>query len=195
MTSSPALGAPDRPSTSTGIEGPASLTLWPASLSMARTRPYSRPLSIISPLRSVPLCTSTVATGPRPLSSRDSITTPLAEAIHRRVQLQHFGLHQDLVEQLVDTQTGFGGNIGKQSIATPFFGDDALRRQFALDAFWIGAGLVHLVDRHHQRHPGGAGVLDGFLIVCGITPSSAATTSTTTSVALAPRARMAVNAA
>ncbi len=32
-------------------------------------------------------------------------------------------------------------------------------------------------------------------IVCGITPSSAATTSTTTSVALAPRARMAVKAA
>ena len=31
-------------------------------------------------------------------------------------------------------------------------------------------------------------------IVCGITPSSAATTSTTMSVASAPRARMAVNA-
>jgi len=31
-------------------------------------------------------------------------------------------------------------------------------------------------------------------IVCGITPSSAATTSTTMSVACAPRARMAVNA-
>ena len=31
--------------------------------------------------------------------------------------------------------------------------------------------------------------------VCGITPSSAATTSTTMSVALAPRARMAVKAA
>ena len=31
-------------------------------------------------------------------------------------------------------------------------------------------------------------------IVCGITPSSAATTSTTMSVTLAPRARMAVNA-
>ena len=30
--------------------------------------------------------------------------------------------------------------------------------------------------------------------VCGITPSSAATTSTATSVTLAPRARMAVNA-
>ena len=32
-------------------------------------------------------------------------------------------------------------------------------------------------------------------MVCGMTPSSAATTSTTTSVALAPRARIAVNAA
>ncbi len=31
-------------------------------------------------------------------------------------------------------------------------------------------------------------------MVCGITPSSAATTSTTMSVTLAPRARMAVNA-
>ena len=32
-------------------------------------------------------------------------------------------------------------------------------------------------------------------LVCGMTPSSAATTSTTMSVTLAPRARMAVNAA
>ena len=32
-------------------------------------------------------------------------------------------------------------------------------------------------------------------IVCGMTPSSAATTSTTMSVTLAPRARIAVNAA
>src|SRR6266705_794908 len=47
---------------------------------MARTRPNEVPASTTSPRLSVPDCTSTVATGPRPLSRRASITMPLAAA-------------------------------------------------------------------------------------------------------------------
>ena len=74
--SSPASGTPVRPRISTGIEGPADLMFTPFSSTKARTRPYSLPTSTISPVRSVPFCTSTDATAPRPLSRRDSTTTP-----------------------------------------------------------------------------------------------------------------------
>jgi hypothetical protein len=54
--------------------------------------------------------------------------------------------------------------------------------------------LVHLVDGNDHRHLGGLGM--GIAsTVCGITASSAATTSTTISVTCAPRARIEVNAA
>src|SRR6266849_682812 len=47
---------------------------------MARTLPNTEPTMKKSLLLSVPFCTSTVATGPRPLSTRDSSTVPLAGA-------------------------------------------------------------------------------------------------------------------
>ncbi len=80
-TSSPARGTSDRPWISTGIDGPALCTGLPFSSSIARTRPYTAPASTTSPRLSVPDCTSSVATGPRPLSRRASITTPLAGAL------------------------------------------------------------------------------------------------------------------
>jgi hypothetical protein len=55
-----------------------------------------------SPSFSVPRLTSTVATAPRPFSTLDSMTMPEASPVLRRLQLQHFGLQQDGLEQLVD---------------------------------------------------------------------------------------------
>ena len=49
-TSSPAFGAPDRPSTTTGMDGGASCTDLPVSSNMARTRPNSEPAMIGSPI-------------------------------------------------------------------------------------------------------------------------------------------------
>jgi hypothetical protein len=50
--------------------------------------------------------------------------------------------------------------------------------------------LSILFDRHDDRHfGGGARVIDGLSAVCGMTPSSAATTSTTMSVALGAAGR------
>ena len=74
--SSPASGTSPMPMISTGTEGPASVTFWPLSLVMARTRPTAVPAMITSPCFRVPFCTSRVATGPRPLSSRASMTAP-----------------------------------------------------------------------------------------------------------------------
>jgi hypothetical protein len=62
-----------------------------------------------------------------------------------------------------------------------------------LDALGQRARLIDLVDRDDDGNFGGVRVVDGF-DVCGMTPSSAAVTSTTMSVAFAPRERMRVNA-
>src|SRR2546423_1410296 len=77
---SPASGTPCRPSTSTGVEGGASLTTRPRSSNIARTLPNTDPQMKKSPEFSVPFCTRIVATGPRPLSTRDSSTVPVAGA-------------------------------------------------------------------------------------------------------------------
>ena len=75
---SPACGAPFKPSINAGQDGPASSILLPRSLNIAFTCPKYCPASTTSPMRNVPLCTSTVATYPRPLSSEDSMIEPIA---------------------------------------------------------------------------------------------------------------------
>ena len=70
--------SPVSPSTSTGVEGPADFTGLPRSSISARTRPTTGPAMKLSPTWSVPSWTSTVATGPRPLSSLASSTVPVA---------------------------------------------------------------------------------------------------------------------
>ena len=80
-SSSPAFGAPDRPSTTAGVDGGASVMTCPFSSNMARTRPNSLPARMASPALSVPRLTSTVTTAPRPFSMLDSITTPAANPL------------------------------------------------------------------------------------------------------------------
>ena len=190
---SPAPGTPERPSSSTGLEGPASLTCWPLSLTTARTRPHSAPATTISPWRNVPFCTSTVAKGPRPRSSLDSITVPSAA---------RFGL-------AFKSSTSACRLIASASLSR-------LRRLVALTCTsWVSPpsdsttiSCISNSCRTRSRFTPSLSILltatmigtsAAFAwrmasIVCGITPSSAATTSTTISVTPAPRARMAVNA-
>src|SRR5690606_31435451 len=66
---SPAAGNAFRPMTETGVDGPASRTLRPRSSVSTRTLPQVLPAMSTSPMRSVPSLTSTVAMGPRLLSS------------------------------------------------------------------------------------------------------------------------------
>ena len=75
---SPADGAPLRPNTIAGSAGFTLSMRWLRSLNRALTRPQQVPARRTSPTFSVPLLTSTVVTNPRPLSSEDSITVPVA---------------------------------------------------------------------------------------------------------------------
>ena len=82
------------------MDGAALSTGLPFSSNMARTRPNSLPAMIGSPSFSVPFFTSTVATAPRPFSTDDSMTMPVARPSRGCREFQHFGLQQDGVEQL-----------------------------------------------------------------------------------------------
>src|SRR5213076_2667385 len=75
---SPAAGTPLSPRISTGSDGPALLTFFPLGSLNARIRPEWAPTTTASPSFNVPAWISTVATGPRPRSSRLSMITPRA---------------------------------------------------------------------------------------------------------------------
>ena len=136
----------------------------PFSSIIARTRPNTAPASTMSPRFSVPDCTSTVATGPRPLSRRDSMTMPLAGASLRRLELEHFGLQQDRFEQLVDALRRSSPTPGRTSMSPPHSsGIDALGDELLLDALGIRFGLVDLVHRDDDRHVARLRVRDRFV--------------------------------
>ncbi len=77
---SPASQTPSSPRTSTGSPGLALSTRAPVKSSIALTLPQFGPATSASPTCRAPRSISTVATGPRPGSRWDSITTPDAGA-------------------------------------------------------------------------------------------------------------------
>jgi hypothetical protein len=175
------------------LAGLASCTFSPRSLSMARTRPKASPATIESPTRRVPRWTRTVATGPRPLSSRASIATPwrgdaVLEQLERGVRRQ-----QDRVEELLHAGAGLRGDVDEHRRAAVLLGHQAVLGELAADLGRVGPSLSTLLTATTIGTSAACAWLSAS-IVCGLTPSSAATTSTAMSVTLAPRARMAVNA-
>ena len=84
------------------------------------------------------------------------------EAVGRRRELEHFGLQQDGVEQLVDALAGLGRHLHEHVAAAPFFGDDFVLGELGAHAIRIRVALVDLVDRHDDGHASRLGVLNGF---------------------------------
>ncbi|KAH3682585.1 hypothetical protein WICPIJ_006460 [Wickerhamomyces pijperi] len=75
-TNSPASGNSFHPQISTGVEGGACLTIFPASSFIERTLQYVPPATITSPFVSVPCVIKTVASAPIPFWVLDSMTQP-----------------------------------------------------------------------------------------------------------------------
>ena len=159
----------------------------------ARTRPQAVPATTMSPTFRVPRCTSAVPTGPRPRSSLASMTTPSAE---------RFGL-------AVRSSSSACRPIASSSLSRPVrFRADTSTSSVSPDMLSTTISCCSRAVRTRLGSAPGMSILLmatisgtcaalAWLIastVCGITPSSAATTSTTMSVTLAPRWRMAVNA-
>ena len=129
---------------------------------MARTLPNTAPQMKKSPTCSVPLRTSTVATGPRPRSSLASSTVPIAGRLGIGLEILQIGHQQDHLEQQVEILLHLGRDRNHDGVAAPIFGQQAAVGELLLDALRLRVGLVDLVDRDDDRHLGGAGVVDGF---------------------------------
>ena len=151
-----------RPSTSTGVDGPATLSARPRSSMSARTRPTTGPAMMLSPTRSEPSWTSTVATGPRPRSSLVSSTVPSAARFGIGLVLADVGDEQDHLEQQVEALLLLGRDLDEHRRAAPLFGHEVEVGELPLDRFRIRARLVDLVDRDDDRHVRRARVIDRF---------------------------------
>ena len=190
---SPATGTSSNPSTSTGIDGPALLTRLPLSSNIARIFPTTVPAMTESPMLSVPFFIKTVATGPRPLSSFASITVPTA--CFSGLALSSFisvtsktASSKSFIPAPVFADTGTIIVSPPQSSARSSY---SLSCCLTLSRFAAGLSTLFIATIIET-----SAALAWFMAstVCGITPSSAATTIIATSVTFAPRALMAVNA-
>ena len=112
-----------------------------------------------SPTCSVPLCTSTVATGPLPGSSCASTTVPW-RAVRVRLEIEDLGLQQDLLEQLVDAGALLGRDLRAERGAAELLEHDAVLQQVLLHLLHVRLRQIDLVDRDDHRHAGVLGVGD-----------------------------------
>ena len=167
--------------------------LLPLSSTIARTFPNVVPATTRSPRSSVPVCTRTVATGPRPLSRCASMTRPMAgrsgSALSSATSATRSTTStRSSMPSFVFAETATSGvSPPNSSTVTPF--------SASCDFTWFrfASGRSILLSATTIGTPA-AFACEIASIVCCCTPSSAATTSTATSVTCAPRARIAVKA-
>ena len=159
MNGSPADGTADRPSTSTGTDGPASFTWRPWSSISARTLPLEHRDEHVTDAQRAALdehgrerAAALVELG---FDHR-----AFGGAVGVGLQLEDFGLELDRFEQLVEV-----GLLGRRDfdvldVAAHVLDDDLVLEQFLADLLRLGLGLVDLVDRDDHRHAGRLGVVD-----------------------------------
>ena len=170
------------------------MIFFPLSSIIALTFPHFKPLTKKSPLFKVPVVTMIVATGPLPTSILDSNTIPVALdsksvfksnisacKIIASTNLSKFIL---VVAEISTIKVSPDKSSAISSCSSNWFlifCGSASGKSHLLIATTIGtfAALACFIDS----------------TVCGLTPSSAATTNTTTSVNLEPLALISVNAA
>jgi hypothetical protein len=99
---------------------------------------------MMSPTRSVPRCTSTVPTGPRPRSSFASMTTPSASG-PVGLQVQQLGLQLDCFQQLVRSRSSAGRYRHLERFARHALDDDLVLQQVRAHTIGIGVGLSILL--------------------------------------------------
>ena len=147
----------------------------------------------VSPTESVPSWTSTVATGPRPLSSFDSSTVP--EALRLGLALSS---PRSLTSNTISSsRSRFCFFFADTSTVTVFppqssgIRSSSVSSRLTRSALAFGLSILLIATMIGTPAARAWSIASR---VWGITPSSAATTRITMSVTLAPRARMSVNA-
>ena len=190
---SPPDGTSSKPVISTGTDGPASFTLLPLSFVIALTLPTQVPATIISPVLNVPFCTSIVATGPRPLSSFASITVPLA-ALAGFAFKSFISAINRIISKTSSIPSFLAADTGIQGISPPHSsGTSSCSVNCCFTKSGFAPSLSILFIATIIETPAALAWLIAS-IVCGIIPSSAATTKTAISVTWAPLALIVVKA-
>ena len=134
----------------------------PVSEISARTRPHSAPATTMSPACSVPRCTSTVATGPRPRSSLASITVPSAGRFGLALRSSTSACSAIMSSSLSRLVFFLAETSTSSDVAAERFDLDFVLQQFGAHALRLGVGLVDLVDGDDDRHLRRLGVVDRF---------------------------------
>ena len=179
---------------STGVDGPPLLSGSPVKSRMARTRPLASPATTASPTCSVPRLIRMVATTPRPGSTFDSITKPLAGASGLALRSATSATRSSMSRKL-SRPMRFLALASTKIVSPPHSsGTSSYSVSCCLMRSTLASGLSILLTTMTM---GTLAALAWSMAstVWGMTPSSAATTMAAMSVTLAPRARMAVNAA
>ena len=85
-----------------------------------------------------------------------------SKAIGVGLKILNLGDEEDHFKQLVDVLSAEGTDGHHHHIASPFFRQQVLFRQFLFDAIGGGSLFVDLVDRHNNRHFCRSCMADGF---------------------------------
>ncbi len=159
----------------------------------ARTLPTIVPAMRVSPTRSVPSCTRIVATGPRPLSSLASSTVP--DALRFGFALSSpISVTSRIISSSRSRFSFFFAETSTMTVVPPQASGVRPRSESSfLTRSGLAFGLSILLIATRIGTPA-AFAWSIASRVCGMTPSSAATTRMTTSVTRAPRARIIVKA-
>ena len=142
------------------MAGPALVTRLPLSFSSARTRPNVSPTTMMSPTLSVPVWTSAVATGPRPLSSCASTIVPMAERFGFALSSWRSATSRTISNSSSRPTRVLAETGHERHVAAVLLDDDAGLGQLGLDPVGVRVGLVDLVERDDDRHLGRLGVAD-----------------------------------
>ena len=82
-------------------------------------------------------------------------------AVGARLQLEHLGLEQDGLEQLVEIGALDRRDLDVEDVAAHRFDEDLVLQELGAHALRFGARLVDLVDGNDDRNLGRLGVIDG----------------------------------
>ncbi len=178
---------------STGVDGSAVLISLPLSSTILRTRPWLAPTTIESDVLRVPFWTMIVATGPLPLSKRASTTVPVAWRFGLALSSCKSAINW-MVSKRSSTPRPVRAEISTNG-TSPLYSSETMPRSMSslLTRSGLALGLSILLM---AMIIGTLAALAWSMasLVCGMTPSSAATTIMTMSVICAPRALMDVKA-
>ena len=136
----------EKPSTSTGTEGPADFDLFAAcSSTRARTRPQAQPATKMSPEPQGAALDENGGHRPAALVELGFDDDAVGRAVGIGLEIEHFGLQQDGVEELVEIGALGGRHFDLEGVAAHALDDDLMGRRSVRTRVGLACGLSILL--------------------------------------------------